>query len=178
MKRESLGRILLGLGTGTLFGFFLHKGRASEHHAISGQLLLSDSSVLKIMGTATAVGAVGTQILTRLSLAEPKVKPLNIGGVVLGGTLFGSGMAILGYCPGTNMAALGQGHKDAAAGTIGMLGGALAFVRLYPYLKPLIEKGGMGKRTLPEMTRTSPWLWAAAISAAMMLLPKQLEGDN
>jgi hypothetical protein len=175
MKRDSMGKILLGLGTGTLFGFFLHKGRASEHHAISGQLLLKDSSVLKIMGTAAAVGAVGTQVLTQSGLAESKIKPLNTGGIVLGGTLFGAGMAILGYCPGTNMAALGQGHKDAAAGAFGMLLGALSFVRLYPSLKPLIEKGSMGKRTLPEITRTSPWLWAAAMSAAMMLLSKRLK---
>lgn len=178
MKKESLGKILLGLGTGTLFGFFLHKGSASEHHAISGQLRLRDSSVLKIMGTATAVGAMGTQILMRLGLTKAKVKPLNTGGIVLGGTLFGTGMAILGYCPGTNMAAMGKGHKDAVAGMIGMFVGALAFVRLYPSLKPLIEKGSMGKRTLPEMTRTSPWLWTAAISAAMVLLPKQLEGEK
>lgn len=178
MKAKSLGKILLGLTTGTAFGFFLQKGRASEHHAISGQLLLRDSSVLKIMGTATAVGAVGTQVLNKIGAAKPKVKPLNTGGIVLGGTLFGAGMAILGYCPGTNMAALGQGHKDAAAGAVGMLLGALAFVRLYPRLKPLIEKGSMGKRTLPEMTRTSPWLWAAGISAVMMLLPRYLDGKS
>ncbi|MEW6333632.1 MAG: YeeE/YedE thiosulfate transporter family protein [Thermodesulfobacteriota bacterium] len=177
MKRDSIGRMMLGLGTGTLFGFFLHKGRASEHHAITGQLRLEDSSVLKIMGTATAVGAVGTQLLTRSGLAESKIKPLNTGGILLGGALFGAGMAILGYCPGTNMAALGRGHKDAAAGAIGMFGGAMAFVKLYPYLKPIIQKGGMGKRTLPEITRTSPWLWAGAISAAMLLLPRPLEGS-
>lgn len=176
MKGNSIGKILLGLGTGTAFGFFLHKGRASEHHAISGQLRMKDASVLKIMGMATAVGAVGTQILFKSGLSEPKIKPLNVGGIVLGGTLFGAGMALLGYCPGTNMAALGQGHKDAAAGAAGMLLGALTFVRFYPQIKPLIEKGQKGKRTLPEITRTSPWLWTALISAAMMLFPKKLDG--
>ena len=85
---------------------------------------------------------------------------------MLGGTIFGAGMAILGYCPGTGVAAVGQGEKEAAAGVMGMLGGALAFVKFYPVLKPLIEKGGLGKRTLPEMTRTSPWLWVLGISTA------------
>lgn len=166
MKRKSIGRIVLGLGTGAVFGFLLHKGRILEHEAISGQLLAKDASVVKIMGTAAAVGALGTRLLNHFGLADPKIKPLNTGGIVLGGTLFGAGMAILGYCPGTDMAALGAGHKDAAAGAFGMLGGALAFVKLYPLIKPLIEKGSFGKRTLPELTGTSPWLWVAGTSAA------------
>ena len=166
MKRQSIGKILLGLGTGVAFGFLLHKGRASEHEAISGQLLARDATVVKIMATASAVGAVGVQALNALGLADAKIKPFNVGGVVLGGTLFGSGMALLGYCPGTGLAALGAGHKDAAAGVLGMFGGALAFVRLYPRIKPLIEKGSFGKRTLPELTGTSAWWWVAGISAA------------
>ncbi|MFZ0614462.1 MAG: YeeE/YedE thiosulfate transporter family protein [Desulfobacterales bacterium] len=166
MKRQSIGRILLGLGTGVAFGFLLQKGRASEHEAISGQLLATDATVVKIMATASAVGAVGVQLLNSLGLADAKIKPFNVGGIVAGGTLFGAGMALLGYCPGTNMAAMGAGHKDAVAGALGMLGGALAFVRLYPAIKPWIEKGTYGKRSLPEVTGTSPWIWVAGLSAA------------
>jgi uncharacterized membrane protein YedE/YeeE len=176
MKRESIGRILLGVGTGAVFGFLLNKGRASEHEAISGQLLGKDASVVKMMATASAVGALGARILNDLGLAEAKIKPLNAGGVVLGGTIFGAGMGILGYCPGTSMAAVGGRHRDAAAGALGMLGGALAFVRLYPHIKPFIEKGSFGKRTLPEVTGTSPWLWVAGMSAAVAALAGFLEG--
>ncbi len=167
MKRISTGRVLLGLATGTAFGFLLHKGRVAEHEAISGQLGINDWSVAQTMATAAAVGAVGTQVLNAAGLAELKIKPLNLGGVVLGGTLFGAGMALLGYCPGTSMAAIGAGHKDALAGAGGMLAGALAFIKSYPRLKPFIEKGALGKRTLPEMTGTSPWLWVAGAGAAL-----------
>jgi hypothetical protein len=175
MKRESIGRILLGAGTGVAFGFLLNKGRASRHEAVSGQLLAKDASVVKIMATASAVGALGAQLLNDLGLAEAKIKPLNPGGIVLGGTLFGAGMAALGYCPGTSMAAAGAGHKDAAVGALGMLGGALAFVRLYPRIKPWIERGSLGKRTLPEVTGTSPWLWVAGMSGAVAALAGVLE---
>jgi len=48
-----------------------------------------------------------------------------------------------------------------------MLGGAPAFVRLYPHIKPFIEKGSFGKRSLPDVTGTSPWLWVAGMSAAV-----------
>ncbi|RJQ60855.1 MAG: YeeE/YedE family protein [Desulfobacteraceae bacterium] len=178
MKRQSIGRILLGLSTGAVFGFLLHKGRASEHEAISGQLMAEDASVVKIMATASAVGALGTQFLNHFGLAEAKIKPLDTGGIVLGGTLFGAGMAILGYCPGTDMAAVGAGHRDAAAGALGMLGGALAFVKLYPHIKPLMEKGSFGKRTLPELTGTSPWLWVAGTSAAVAAAAGFLDGGE
>ncbi|KJS30928.1 MAG: hypothetical protein VR64_13750 [Desulfatitalea sp. BRH_c12] len=169
MKRDSWGKILLGLTTGAAFGFLLHKGRAAEHEAISGQLLFEDASVIKIMATASAVGALGTYALNALDLVDLKIKPLNTGGVVLGGTLFGAGMALLGYCPGTSMAAIGQGHADAAAGAAGMLGGAMAYVKAYPHIKPIIEKGSTGKQTLPEITDTSPWLWVAGLAGAVAL---------
>jgi hypothetical protein len=120
------------------------------------------------MGTATAVGAVGTEILTRLGAADRQIKPLDVGGIVLGGTIFGAGMSLLGYCPGTGMAAIGKGNKDAGYGVLGMFAGALAFIKLYPRIKPIIEKGGLGKKTLPEITQTPTWLWTAGASAAVM----------
>ncbi|MFO7965900.1 MAG: YeeE/YedE thiosulfate transporter family protein [Desulfobacterales bacterium] len=178
MTRESIGRLLLGFGTGAAFGFLLHKGRASEYEVISGQLLATDASVVKIMATASAVGAFGTQLLNRHEKADIKIKPLNAGGVAVGGTLFGIGMALLGYCPGTDMAALGAGHTDAAFGAVGMFGGALAFVGLYPYIKPVIEKGAVGKRTLPELTGTSPWLWVSGIAAAAAVTAGFLEKNG
>lgn len=76
-------------------------------------------------------------------------------------------MAILGYCPGTSLAAVGEGHSDAVAGALGMLGGALLFVKYSPQLKKVTEKGAMGKKTLPEATGTSPWLWIAGSAAAL-----------
>jgi uncharacterized protein len=175
MRRESTARVLLGLATGTVFGFLLQKGRASKFESITGQLRFTDWSVIQIMATAAAVGAIGTQALSAAGVSEVKVKPLNVGGVALGGTLFGAGMAILGYCPGTSMAAIGEGKRDAIAGAGGMLAGALAFVALYPHLKPVIEMGAMGKQTLPEMTGTSPWLWVAGLSTAVAAGAKLLE---
>lgn len=168
MKRESIGRLLLGFGTGKAFGLLLQKGRVAKHTTIVKQLLFEDWTVLKIMGTATAVGAIGTQVLGELGLAKKKIKPLKLGGIVLGGTLFGSGMALLGYCPGTTVAAVGEGHKDAVAGVIGMLVGAAAFVKLYPRIKSLIDKGDLGEKTLPELTGISPWTWIVDTAAAVM----------
>ncbi|MDW7774066.1 MAG: YeeE/YedE thiosulfate transporter family protein [Desulfobulbaceae bacterium] len=167
MKRKSYGEILLGLATGTAFGFLLQKGGVSKYEAISGQLRFEDASVVKIMATASAVGALGTYALKEMELVDLKIKPLNAGGVLLGGTLFGAGMGLLGYCPGTNLAAIGEGNKAAAAGAVGMLGGALAYVKAYPHIEPIIKKGEIGEKTLPEMTGSSPWLWVAGFTGVV-----------
>lgn len=160
-------KLVLGLLTGVVFGVLLQKGRVAKFPVIVGQFLLKDWTVAKIMGTAVIVGAVGVYGLVAAGHASLHVKPLLLGGVLLGGLLFGVGMTVLGYCPGTAVAACGEGRRDAVAGVLGMFAGALAFVAAWPALLPVIKGlGDYGKLTLPDLTGTSPWLWLAATTAA------------
>ncbi len=148
MRIESAGKLLLGLATGIAFGGLLRRGRASRYDLIMDQLLLRDFSIAKMMGTAIVVGGVGVHALVRAGRAQLVVKPLQLGGVIAGGAVFGAGLAFVGYCPGTTIAAVGEGKRDAIAGLLGMLTGAGLFVRAYPTIKPLIEAGDLGKLTL------------------------------
>lgn len=173
---DSPDKLLLGLLTGVVFGVLLQKGQVAKFAVIVGQFLLRDWTVAKIMGTAVIVGAVGVYALVLNGHASLHVKPLLLGGVVLGGVLFGVGMTVLGYCPGTAVAACGEGRRDAMAGVLGMFAGALAFVAAWPALQPVIKGlGTYGKVTLPDLTVTSPWLWIAGAAAAglagALLLP-------
>ena len=52
-------------------------------------------------------------------------------GVIPVQVLFGTGLALLGYCPGTTLTAIGEGRRDAMVGALGMLTGALLYVRAY-----------------------------------------------
>lgn len=168
MRVESPGRLVLGLGTGVAFGVLLQKGRVAKYEVIVDQLLLRDATVAKVMGTAMAVGAVGVHALVQTGRATYDVKPLRIASIVGGAVLFGAGLAVSGYCPGTTMAAVGEGRRDALAGMLGMLTGAALFVRAYPRLKPALEATDRGKVTLPKATRTSPWPWVAALAGAVV----------
>ena len=162
---ESPDKLLLGLATGIVFGFLLQKGRVAKFPVIVGQFLLRDWTVAKVMGTAVVVGAVGVYALVTSGMATLQVKPFLPGGVVLGAVLFGIGIAMLGYCPGTTVAACGEGRRDAMVGVLGMFAGALAFVAAWPALQPVINGlGDEGKVTLPELTGTAPWLWIAALA--------------
>ncbi len=83
-------KLALGLLTGIVFGFLLQKGRAAKFHVIIGQFLLKDWTVVKIMGTAVIVGTVGVYALVAMDLASLQIKPMLLGGVLLGALCFGS----------------------------------------------------------------------------------------
>ena len=103
--RDSIGMRLLGLGIGLAFGALLHKGKLDRRKVILGQLLFDNARVVKTLASAATIGAIGLHVLERKGRARKDIKPMKVGGVVGGAVLFGAGMALLGYCPGTSLAA-------------------------------------------------------------------------
>jgi uncharacterized membrane protein YedE/YeeE len=167
---DSPTRLLLGLLTGIVFGFLLQKGQVAKYRVIVGQFLLRDFTVVKVMGTAVIVGSIGFYALHDWGLASLHVKPLLWSGVVVGGICFGIGMAILGYCPGTCVAACGEGRRDAMIGVLGMLVGAGVFVAFFAAINRFMHAwGDWGKVTLPEMTGVSPWVYILALVAVALV---------
>jgi len=163
---DSPEKLALGLVTGIVFGFLLQKGRVAKFEVIVGQFLFKDWTVVKMMGTAVVVGAVGVYALVWVEMASLHVRPLLFAGVLIGAVCFGIGMATLGYCPGTSVAGCGEGRRDAMIGVLGMFGGAALFVVLFSRLEPVIKSlGDWGQVTLPDVTHTSPWLWIALLIA-------------
>jgi uncharacterized protein len=164
---DSADKLALGLVTGILFGILLQKGRVAKYQVILGQFLLKDWTVVKIMATAVIVGAVGVYALLALGAVSLHLKPMLVGGVVIGGVCFGVGMVVLGYCPGTSVAACGEGRRDAMMGVLGMFFGAGAFVALYALLQPVMKGlGDLGKITVAESLGVTPWLIIAALAIA------------
>jgi uncharacterized protein len=167
---DPIAKLLLGLLTGIVFGFLLQKGRVAKFHVIIGQFLFRDWTVVRIMATAVAVGSIGVYALIDAGIAGLHVKPAAFGSVVIGGVLFGAGIALLGYCPGTTVAACGEGRRDAMVGLGGMLTGAFAYVWLYPVLKALSGRfPDWGKVTLPQLTHSPAWPWIAGLTAAVAI---------
>jgi uncharacterized membrane protein YedE/YeeE len=151
---------------GACFGILLHRGRVTDYNVIVNQFRLKDFTVLKTMLTAIIVGGVGVLALHRLGYAKYDVKPAQLLGVILGATLFGIGMVVYGYCPGTGIAAVATGSVHALAGLAGMLvGGVLYAVTFWWVQARVLSVGDFGKRRLPEMTGLSDWAWFAVLFA-------------
>lgn len=123
---------------GFLFGAILQYARLNKYNVISGMATLDDLTVAKAIATAIGVGAILLNIEIAMGLASYHVKPFIFGGVALGGLIFGIGMAILGYCPGTLAVSLGEGSLDALLGIIGGLLGGLFYTILLPVIQPVL----------------------------------------
>lgn len=151
--------LMYGLVTGILFGILLQKAEVLRFDKQVGALRLMDMTIFKFMLSAIAVGAVGIYLLKDLELIKLSLKGTSIGAQVLGGTLFGIGWAILGYCPGTAGGALGEGRIDAIWGILGMLFGGGIYALAYPFFKAnVISLGNFGKITLPQILGVNHWI--------------------
>jgi hypothetical protein len=145
-------KLLAGVGFGLAFGFLLQKGGVGKFNILIGQLLLQDWTVAKIMLTAIVVGMVGVFALHHFAKVNLHIKPTRIGANIIGGLLFGAGFALMGYCPGTAAAALGQGSWDALFGMAGLVAGSWIFAEFSASLKMTLEKwGDLGKVLLPDL---------------------------
>jgi hypothetical protein len=152
-------QLIFGLIMGFIFGFLLQKGGVAKYDVIMGQLLLKDFTVIKIILSAVIVGMVGIYFMKGIGLVQLHPKPGSVGTTVVGGMIFGIGFALLGYCPGTISAAIGQGNLDALlGGLIGILIGSGIFAHLYPGLEGILKKGWFGEITIPEYLKLNPWV--------------------
>lgn len=161
---------LAGLFFGLAFGFLLQKGGVADYDVLIGALRLLDPTVFIVILTAILVGGLATAVAKRLGLARPHPKPTQYGGNVVGGLIFGLGFGLLGYCPGTGAAALGQGSWDAGYGLIGLIAGSFAYALLAPALKKLEAIGEHGKLLVPTLLRMAPGTYLVAVSLLMGLL--------
>jgi uncharacterized membrane protein YedE/YeeE len=163
-------KLLLGLLTGFCFGFLLHKGQGAKFQTMLGQLLLKDFTVFKVMATAIAVGAVGVYALIDLGWASASIQTASMARILIGGTLFGIGMAIFGLCPGTSVASAGEGRRDSMVGILGMCAGAAIYVAAFGALEPIFKSlPDFGKVTLPQFTGTALWIWVGALAVEVLV---------
>lgn len=123
---------------GFAFGFFMQHARVNRNDVITGMAVMEDWTAAKTMGLAVGVGVLLVNLVVEFGLASYHVKPVVMGGLVYGGLLFGFGMAVLGYCPGTLPISAGQGALDAWVGILGGLLGGLSFTLLQPTIQPLL----------------------------------------
>ena len=167
---------LLGLFTGVIFGFLMQKARVLRYEKQVGALLFKDMTIFKFMLSAIIVGMFGIMVLHDLELITLSHKSMNIGGVLLGGALFGIGWAVMGFCPATSVGAIGEGRWHAIFGALGMVVGAGLYAEMYPFLKAtVLSWADFGKIGLPEALGLSHWFVASMLAALFVWLFRWFE---
>ena len=132
---------VIALVLGVLFGFALNKAGLTKYHKIVNQFRLTDMTVLKFMMTALVVTMLGVYPLRALGIITfPAIPATYIVGNLVGGLIFGVGMAMAGFCPGTAVAGAGEGKLDyIVPGLLGFLTGAVIFGLTYQSFMPQIS---------------------------------------
>lgn len=173
---EGSAALVLAVVLGFIFGWLLHLGRVTNYNVIVNQFRLRDFTVLKVMLTAIVVGGVGVLVLTRNELASYHIKPADMLAVAAGAALFGVGMVLYGYCPGTGVAAVATGSIHALVGFAGMLLGGVLYALSFGWIKAhVLGVGSLGKVRLPELTGLTDWAWFVALGAIAIVLFAALE---
>jgi len=172
--------LIYAIALGTLFGFVLNRIGATDPTRIINMVRLTDTRLLKTL--IFAIGLASTLLFIGLALGIVHAEHLSIKGahwgVVLGGAILGVGFVIAGLCPGTGLAAMATGRKDAAFFVVGGLLGALVYALIYGSIQDssLFDAVAGGKASLAEtgnvtlVTGISPWLVAAIPGAVMMVV--------
>lgn len=145
--------LILAVVFGAAFGWLLHRGRVLDYDVIINQFRLRDFTVLKVMLTAILVGGLGVLALVHLGAAKFHVRDANMLGTIVGAAIFGVGMVLYGYCPGTGLAATATGKVHALVGVVGMLFGAMLYAASFDWVsKHLLSVWKLGKVTLADIT--------------------------
>lgn len=177
---SAAAKLVFGLITGFVLGFTIQKAKVVRYDVLVGQLRLKDFTMLKLMLTAVIVGMVGIYLFKDVGILKLSIKSTNLAANIIGGLIFGVGFALLGYCPGTGIGAIGEGRTDAFwGGVLGMLVGAALYAEIYHHLKGNILKwGSYGKITIPSVLGIGfPYHWViiAVFCAAIILFLRSLE---
>jgi hypothetical protein len=89
---------ILALLLGLAFGFVLNKAGLTQYHKIVNVFRFTDMAVLKFMMSGLVVSMIGLYGLKGLGLVTfPAVPATYVAGNLLGGLIFGTGMAVTGY---------------------------------------------------------------------------------
>ena len=144
--------LILAIIFGFAFGWLLHRGHVTNYNTIVRQFLLKDFTVLKVMLTAIIVGGIGVFLLVQMGYAKFHIKESDLLAITLGSGLFGIGMVLYGYCPGTALAAIGAGSVHALVGAFGMILGGILYALSFDWVaQSILPVWALGKVQLPQL---------------------------
>jgi hypothetical protein len=167
--------VAVGILMGIVFGFALEKSRVFEPGIIVGQMQLRNFIMLKVFLAAVATGAVVLAVLNGFGYVKLAPKAALYGADIVGGLILGAGISLAGACPGTTLAQIGAGYRDALFTLIGGLCGAVAYSYAEPTLSKTFLGQGGGKLIFSDLAGIPYWMGALILAAAIVIILVALE---
>ena len=132
---------------GFSFGFVLERTGFTRSQLIADTFYFKNIAVPKIMGVTTITVTTWFIIfnwLGWLDMSQLFTPATYVWPYLVGGLLFGIGMVMAGYCPGTAVAGLGTGKSDALIFILGLFAGMFAYFMAYPYIADFASSSKLG----------------------------------
>ena len=102
--------------SGMLFGIIAVKSEVVSWYRIHEMFLFKSFHMFGIIGSAIAVGALGIWLIKKYNIKDVEGKPIVFAdkaplykSYLLGGTVFGLGLGLVGACPGPMYTLIGTG---------------------------------------------------------------------
>lgn len=143
------GSIAMIFLIGVFFGGIIQYARVDKFEKIAGFAMLEDTTVPKMLFLTVGLASIGFYFMQEFGYAHYHVKPIMLGGLIIGGVIFGISMAILGKCPGTGPISIAEGRIDVLVGAIGGIFGGAVFTIFYPSFKQIMGPD-MGTMIIPD----------------------------
>ncbi len=167
--------ITVGIAMGIVFGFALEKSRVFEPGIIVGQMQMKNFIMLKVFLTAVGTGAVVLAVLNGFGYVKLAPKAALYSADIIGGLMLGAGIALAGACPGTTLAQVGAGYRDALFTLAGGLCGSVAFTYAQPVLSKTFLAQGGGKIIFTDLIGVPYWMGALVLAMALVVVLVVLE---
>lgn len=124
--------------TGAFFGIVLSKAEVISWYRIFEMFHFSSFHMYGVIGSAVLLGVLFVQLIERRSMKDLygkrivlQPKETGVAKLLIGGSIFGMGWALVGACPGPLFILLGQGYWS----ILPVIFGALLGTFLYGLLK-------------------------------------------
>jgi len=176
VQNEGHGPVWLVFVIGIIFGGIIQYSRVDKFEKIAGFAMMKDTIVPKMLFFAIGLTAIFLYFEIKMGWASYHIKPIMLQGLILGGIIFGIGMAIMGKCPGTGPISIAEGRIDVLVGAIGGIFGGYLFTKYYDsFFHPLMGES-LGKTTLVDVTgKYAPeavFLFGAVLIVIAFAIPK------
>jgi len=178
---ENHGSVIVVFMIGIIFGLIIQSTKLHKFEKIAGFSMLKDTVVPKMLFLTIGLSSLGLFVMVQAGWATFHIKPITLGGLIIGGAIFGASMAIFGKCPGTGPVSVAEGRIDVMVGAFGGILGGLVFTLYYDKLK-IIMGPNLGKLNLTghfnEHQTLSVLIFALVLIAISFIIPLKEESDK
>ena len=167
--------LILALVIGIIFGFILERGGFGTSAHIAPVFYFRSLIVPQIMVTAIVTAAtlilIGS-LLGYIDFSQIFIPTTYLWPYLIGGLIFGLGMVMSGWCPGTAVVGIASLKIDAIFFALGLLVGMFFYFDIYQYIIDFANSGNLGKFTIDKLVggdiRIS-YLVTVGVSLALLL---------